>query len=109
MLHTDVYCANIATLSCNRRKRNAAAAEAEGQRRLRVVPAGGPARARAGRGRRPEVAIPGRIRMSLLIMKSAHEPVVAVLAGMVQEQPATRLAGMDPAATKNIQFYVKLC
>ena len=30
-------------------------------------------------------------------MKSAHEIVVAGLAGMVDEQPATGLAGMDPA------------
>ena len=32
-------------------------------------------------------------------MKSAHEPVVvglAASAGIVQEQPATGLAGMDP-------------
>ena len=39
----------------------------------------------------------GRIRMSLRAIKSAHEPVVVGLAGMVQEQPATGLAGMDPA------------
>ena len=30
-------------------------------------------------------------------MKSAHEPVVVGLAGMVQQQPATGLAGMHPA------------
>ena len=40
---------------------------------------------------------PWRIRMSLRAMKSVHEPVVVGLAGMVQEQPATRLAGMDPS------------
>ena len=48
-------------------------------------------------GRRPGVAKPGRIRMSLRAMKSVHEPVVVGLAGMVQEQPATQLAGMDLA------------
>ena len=34
--------------------------------------------------------------MSLRAMKSAHEPVVVGLARMVQEQPVTGLAGMDP-------------
>ena len=34
---------------------------------------------------------------ALLAIKSAHEPVVVGLAGMVQEQPETGLAGMDPA------------
>ena len=48
-------------------------------------------------GRRPGVAVPGRIRMSLRAMKSAHEPVDVGLAGMVQERPGTGLAGMDPA------------
>ena len=47
-------------------------------------------------------------------MKSLHESVVVGLAGMVQEQPATRLAGMDPAEIyinmqKNMQLCVKLC
>ena len=64
--------------------------------------AAGRAVLRAGQGsgrpaRRPRVAKPGRIRMSLRAMKSVHEPVVVGLAGMVQEQPATRLAGMDPS------------
>ena len=61
--------------------------------RLRAQAAGRP-------GWRPGVAIPGRIRRSLRAIKSANEPVVAGLAGMVhwQEQPAaTRQAGMDPA------------
>ena len=54
--------------------------------------------ARLGRaGRRPGVAVPGRIRMSLRAMKHAHELVVVGLAGMVQERPGTGLAGMDPA------------
>ena len=35
--------------------------------------------------------------MSLLAIKSAYKPVVVGLAGMVQEWPATRLAGMDLA------------
>ena len=35
--------------------------------------------------------------MSLQAMKGVHKPVVVGLAGMVQEQPATRLAGMDTA------------
>ena len=35
--------------------------------------------------------------MSLQAIKSAHEPVVAGLAGKVQEQPETGLAGMDQA------------
>ena len=35
--------------------------------------------------------------MSLRAIKSAHEAVVVGLAGMVQEQPATGLAGMDLA------------
>ena len=88
MLQIDVYCANIAPLSCRRSKRNAAAAEAEG--------AAAAARRRRA-GRRPGVAIPGRIRMTLQAMKSVHKPVVVGLAGMVQEQPATRPAGMDPS------------
>ena len=33
--------------------------------------------------------------MSLQAMKSEHEPIVVGLAGMVQEQPATGLAGID--------------
>ena len=37
----------------------------------------------------------GRIRMSLRAIKSAHEPVVVGLAGMVQGQPGTGLAGME--------------
>ena len=45
-------------------------------------------------------------------MKNAHEPVVVGLAGMVQEQLATRLAGTDPAETckkcaRNMQLFVK--
>ena len=35
--------------------------------------------------------------MSLRPMKSVRESVVVGLAGMVQEHPATRLAGMDLA------------
>ena len=35
--------------------------------------------------------------MSLWAIKSAHKPVVVGLAGMVQEQPATGLAGMYAA------------
>ena len=35
--------------------------------------------------------------MSLRAIKSAHEPVVVGLAGMVQEQPAIGPAGMDQA------------
>ena len=58
--------------------------------------AGGPVRA-APRGRHTRANIPGRICISLRAMKSAHEIVVAGLAGMVDEQPATGLAGMDPA------------
>ena len=99
MLHIDVYCANlnIATLTCCRSKRNAVAAGMEG-----VAAAAERAGLRAGPGgdrpgRRPGVAKPGRIRMSLRAMKSVHEPVVVGLAGMVQEQPATRLAVMDLA------------
>ena len=50
----------------------------------------------AGRpGRRPGVAIPGQMLMSLGAMESAHEPVVLGLARIVQEQQATGLAGMD--------------
>ena len=56
---------------------------------------GGPGGGRPGR--RPGVAVPWRIRMNLRAMKSAHEPVVVGLAGMVQERPGTGLAGMDPA------------
>ena len=37
------------------------------------------------------------ICMILLAMKSVHEPVVVVLAEMVQELPATWIAVMDPA------------
>ena len=48
-------------------------------------------------GRRSGVAIPGRIRKRLRATKSAHEPVIVELAGMVQEQPATGLAGMEQA------------
>ena len=59
----------------------------------------------AGRpGRRPGVAIPGQMRMSLRAMKSAQEPVAVGLARIVQEQPATGLAGMDPHKyARNIQ------
>ena len=57
---------------------------------------GGGRRAAGRPGRRSAVAIPERIRMSLRAMKSAHEPVVVGLARMVQEQPVTGLAGMDP-------------
>ena len=97
MLHIDVYCASIATFACSRSKRNAAAAGLEG-----AAAAAGSAGLRADPGgdrpgRRPGVAKPGRIRMSLRAMKSVHEPVVVGLAGMVQEQPATRLAGIAPA------------
>ena len=61
----------------------AAAAEGRGGRWL-----GG-----AGRpGRRPGVAIPGRMRMSLRAMKSAQ----VGLPRIVQEQPATGLARIDP-------------
>ena len=49
-------------------------------------------------GQRSWVAKPERISMSLrVIMKSVHKPVVVGLAGMVQEQPATLLAGMNLA------------
>ena len=44
MLHIFVYCANVATLSCRRSKRNAAAAEEEGAAaglQLLGVPGGG--------------------------------------------------------------------
>ena len=62
-------------------------------------------------GRRPGVAIPGRIRMSLRAMKSAHEPVVVGLAGIVQERPGTGLAGMDLSeicrTMRNMQLYVR--
>ena len=68
-----------------------------GRRRLRGVQGCGQAWAGDRPGRRPGVAKPGRIRMSLRAIKRVHEPVVLELAGMVQEQPATRLAGMDPA------------
>ena len=73
-----------------------------GRWRLLGVPGWGQAQAGTGPGgdrpgRRPGVAKPGQISMSLLAMKSIHEPVVVGLAGMVQEQPATRLAGMDQA------------
>ena len=96
MLHIDVYSAIIATLSCRRSKRNAAAdglEGAQGRRRLRGVQGCGPAQVGAGQGS----AKPWWTRMSLRAMKSVHEPVVVGLAGMVQEQPATRLAGMDLA------------
>ena len=49
-------------------------------------------------GRRPGEAIPGHMHMSLgavETLESAHEPVVLGLARIVQEQPATGLAGMD--------------
>ena len=68
-----------------------------GRLRLHCVPGGGAARAAGWPGRRPAVAIPGRILMSVRAMKSVHEPVVVGLAGMVQEQPATRPAEMDLA------------
>ena len=58
-------------------------------------------------GRCPGVAIPGRISMSLLAIMSAHEPVVVVLAGMVQEQPGIWLAGMDLAEI--CKEYAVLC
>ena len=51
MLHTDVYCAKIATLSCSRSRRNAAAAEEDGAEATagragwRAGPGGGQARA----------------------------------------------------------------
>ena len=51
----------------------------------------------AGPGGTQGVAIPRRIFMSLRAIKSAHEPVVVGLAGMVQEQPAIGPAGMDQA------------
>ena len=82
----------VATLSCRRSKRNAAAAGLEG------------AAAAAGRagllaclggdrpGWRPGVAKPGRIRMSLRAMKSVHEPVVVGLAGMSPKPPEAREA-----------------
>ena len=64
MLHIDVYCANVVTLSCSRSKRHAAAAAAEG-----AAAAAGRAGRRAGPGGGPAqslgVTIPGRIRMSL--------------------------------------------
>ena len=63
---------------------------AAGRAGLRVGPGGDRP------GRRIGVAKPGRIRMNLRAMKSVHELVVVGL-GMIQEQPATRLAGMDPA------------
>ena len=67
-------------------------------RRGRLQPPGGPGGGPVGRaGRRSGVAVPGCIRMSLRAMKSAHEPVVVGLSGMVQERPGTGLAGMDPA------------
>ena len=57
--------------------------EAEGA----AAAAGRAGRRPAGRpGRHPWVAVPGRIRMSLPAMKSAHEPVVVGLVGMVQER-----------------------
>ena len=40
--------------------------------------------------------------MSLLARKSAHEPVVIGLAGMVQEQPTKLPAGMNPAEIMRI-------
>ena len=94
-----VYSANIATLSCSRSKRDAVVADKEagggGCRACRAAAWwGGPV---CLSGRRPGVAIPGRISMSLQAIKSVHEPVVVGLAGMVQVQPATGLAGMDLA------------
>ena len=80
--------------------------------RANFGPGGGP----VGRaGRRSGVAVPGCIRMSLRAMKSAHEPVVVGLSGMVQERPGTGLAGMDPAEicinmqnnTRNMQLFVR--
>ena len=62
-----------------------------------VVQAEGAAAAAGRAGQRPGVAVPGRIRTNLLAMKSAHEPVVVGLAGMVEERPGTGLAGLDPA------------
>ena len=53
MLHIDVYCAKIATLSCSRSKRNAAAAEAEG-----AAAAAGRAGWRAGPGGVPARTVP---------------------------------------------------
>ena len=49
--------------------------------------------------------------MSLRAMKRVHEPVVVGLAGMVQEQPATLLAGMDQAEIYICQecAKVKIC
>ena len=88
--------------SCSRSKRNAEAVEAEGAARLRGVLGGGPV-GRAERrlaglpGRRPGVAIPWQISMTLQAMKSIHDPVVVGLARIVHEQPATGLAGMDLA------------
>ena len=81
-----VYFANIATLSCHRSKRNAVEAEASAEAAGRVgqQPGG------AGRWAVLGGAIPGRICMSLRAIKSANEPVVVGLAGMVQEQPATQ-------------------
>ena len=80
-----------------------------------VVQAEGAAAAAGRAGQRPGVAVPGRIRTNLLAMKSAHEPVVVGLAGMVQERPGTGLAGMDPAEicinmqnnTRNMQLFVR--
>ena len=37
------------------------------------------------------------ISICLRAIKSAHEPVIVGLAGMVQEQPGTGLAGIDQA------------
>ena len=70
----------------------AAAEEEEEERAARAV-----AGQRQAGQRSLGVAIPRPIRMSLQAMKSAHEPVVVGLAGMIQEQPATGLAGIDLA------------
>ena len=58
-----------------------------------------------GGGQAWEAPTGSHTRVNLHELKGVHEHVVVGLAGMVQEQPATQLVGMDYGSCRYMQKY----
>ena len=111
-IYIYIYNANIDTLSCHRSKRNVAAAEAEGAAsavgRTERRPGGAGRVAAGGQARATPLGRNTRANTHELASNEECTPVFVGLAGMVQEQPATGLAGIVPAEIcRNMQEICK--
>ena len=116
MLHIDVYRANIATLSCSRSKRNAAAsglegaAAAAGRAGLLAGPGWGPARA-APRGRQTRTN-PHELASNEESTRTCCGRACWNGTGTASNQASWNGSGRNITIhkyAKNMQLYVKIC